>query len=155
MNDSLDHAALVERIRADLLDGYDAEREMAIEDRSVEEALVGAEATGPPAECARTATLRRVPDDPPAAWTHVVVGAGLALVHAARSALGHVRNALRAHEPSDVHPGDDGGLRRGPAAQRAENADHCRIAQTDMDRSGSNRGATNSEKQKANPGRLA
>ena len=36
-----DHAALVERIRQDLLDGYDEELEMEIEDRSVDDALSG------------------------------------------------------------------------------------------------------------------
>jgi polyphosphate kinase len=34
-----DHDALIERIRADLLDGYDEELEMEIEDRSVDDAL--------------------------------------------------------------------------------------------------------------------
>jgi polyphosphate kinase 2 len=46
MHNPLDHAALVERIRADLLDGYDEELEMEIEDRSVDDALTGAEDEG-------------------------------------------------------------------------------------------------------------
>src|SRR5687768_15838530 len=39
MSHSSDHDALVDRIRHDLLDGYDEELEMEIEDRTVEEAL--------------------------------------------------------------------------------------------------------------------
>jgi len=39
MSHSSDHDALVERIRHDLLDGYDEELEMEIEDRTLEEAL--------------------------------------------------------------------------------------------------------------------
>lgn len=39
MSQQSDHDALIERIRADLLDGYDEELEMEIEDRSVDDAL--------------------------------------------------------------------------------------------------------------------
>ncbi len=45
MTQPTDTAALVERIRADLLDGYDEELEMEIEDRSVDEALVSLDST--------------------------------------------------------------------------------------------------------------
>ena len=44
--DPADSAALVARIRADLLDGYDEELEMEIEDRSVDDALSGTEEAG-------------------------------------------------------------------------------------------------------------
>ena len=46
MDRPTDTAALVARIRADLLDGYDEELEMEIEDRSVDDALAGVEAEG-------------------------------------------------------------------------------------------------------------
>ena len=39
MGHSSDHDALVERMRHDLLDGYDEELEMEIEDRTLDEAL--------------------------------------------------------------------------------------------------------------------
>ncbi len=45
MNLPPDHDALVERIRRDLLDGYDEELELEIEDRTVDEALAGLEST--------------------------------------------------------------------------------------------------------------
>ncbi len=41
-----DPAALVARIRADLLDGYDEELEMEIEDRSIDDALTGTDEPG-------------------------------------------------------------------------------------------------------------
>ncbi|MDT7837362.1 polyphosphate kinase 2 [Aquabacterium sp. OR-4] len=40
-----DHDALIERIRRDLLDGYDEELELEIEDRTVDEALAGLDAS--------------------------------------------------------------------------------------------------------------
>ena len=46
MNPITDHDALVERIRADLIDGYDEELEMEIEDRSVDEALADLDGNG-------------------------------------------------------------------------------------------------------------
>ena len=83
-------------------------------------------ALGPPLESLPSADsdLRSPPDNRPPSSPHLIVGAGLALVHRATDPYGRTGNALPACKPRDEGPGDDRKLRCRPVAEWAERKGH-------------------------------